>query len=185
MIWTALVWLAALIALVMAWRVPRAPFFVFLAAAGFTLPKFLHYFGLLPLHLFMVNILIDTLVFLAIERWRTEEWGAKLCQIYKVSIYVSLAGLTLYCLMRYAEGSGAFLLAEAPPPSMLMGYLLEFYVISMEGLTYCALALIGRIGWPEVVNGWRAFHSCRPADCQTARSTLRAPRSSPSWQRCP
>lgn len=185
MSWAALVWIAALVVLALSWRVPQARLFVVLVVAGFTLPKFLHVFGLLPLHLFMVNILVDTLVFLAIDRYRIEEWPARLCRIYKASLYVSLAGLTLYCLLRYFEGTGAFLLAQSPAPSTLMGYLLEIYVISMEGLTYCALALIGRIGWPEVVNGWRALHSRRPAHCSPARSALRAPRATPSWQRCP
>lgn len=185
MIYTVLIWLAGAVALALSWKVPQARLFVALIVAGFTLPKFLHVGGLSPLHLFMTNILIDSVIILLIDRFRREEWPRRLCLVYLVSIHVSLAAMTVYCVLRFAEGTGAFLLASSPPPSTLMGYLLEAYVIVMEGLTYCALAIIGRIGWPEVVNGWRDLHSDRMADRTPARSALRAPRSSPSWQHRP
>jgi hypothetical protein len=169
MIWSALLGLGALITMVISWPVKRAAYWAALIAAGYFAPT-LWWFSDGGFYLFILNIIVDATIFLVIDRYAAEAWEVKLCKIYKASAGTSAVFFGAYIIMRYF----GFL-------STFESEFFTVYAILLEGFNWAALAIITRTGWTEWYGRLTSLFHGRP-DRQTARATLRAPRTSHSWQ---
>lgn len=169
MIWSALLGIGMLVALIISWPVKRASYWVALIAFGYFSPT-LWWFTLGGAHLFIFNILVDASICLIIDRYARERWEVLLFRLYKLSAATSALFFAGHIGMTYF-GS----------PSTFGGIYFEVYAILLEAFNWAALAIIARTGWTEWYGRLSSSLHRRP-DHQTVRAAVRAPRTSHSWQ---
>lgn len=169
MIWSALLGFGMIAALVISWPVKRASYWVALIAVAYFLPT-MFWFTTGHWSLFIMNIIVDSMICLAIDRYAKDQWEVKIFNIFRISAATSCFFFGVHIIATYFSA-----------PSTFMGYYFEAYGILLEAINWTALALITREGWPEFYGRLSSFLSWRP-DRQAVKQVIRAPRSTSSWQ---